>query len=308
MLQFLELGGAQIRTLAGPTARLKGNADVMSPKGFLEGEGQQVEFKSTLSLSKEGAQCLVGFANAKGGRVFFGVRDDGTQVGVDVGQNTIEKLAATLESHIYPSLPLQIETLPLSRGRCIIQVEAPPDVPPVIGAYVCSSAAIDPTKPVKVADVQAYRRVGRQTQKVDLMWLRGRLPSDPVVLIDGRDVETTKGVPSVMRCSVWLTDSTGPAYAIGVATDPIVTVDRQVARDLPASSGSRSVPIDLKVNFGELRPASLWLVATYRDDWGCVWESKRRVLVEYGSTPSLQPTSEHKRRLIELPPKNLLIT
>ena len=55
-------------------------------------ESQSVEFKQSLSqgLCRAGTQSLVAFANRDGGRVLFGVTNDGTLKGVTVGETTLE--------------------------------------------------------------------------------------------------------------------------------------------------------------------------------------------------------------------------
>ena len=72
------------------------------------GESQTVEFKETLSsgAQREAMESLVAFANTDGGRVFFGVRDDGFVRGVEIGKDTLENMANKVRRHTYPSLPV----------------------------------------------------------------------------------------------------------------------------------------------------------------------------------------------------------
>lgn len=135
-----------------------------------EGEGQYLEFKESTALTSKAAQALVSFANAQGGQVFFGVTDQGKPIRVQIGKNTIEELIGELERHIYPSLPLQVDQFPTkteSAGKKVIRVYVPHDVPPIIGAHLYASHALQPDKPVDAAHLQAYRRVGKRTQKID---------------------------------------------------------------------------------------------------------------------------------------------
>ena len=42
------------------------------------GEGQNIEFKQSFAEKKEAIESLCAFANAEGGTVFLGIRDDGS--------------------------------------------------------------------------------------------------------------------------------------------------------------------------------------------------------------------------------------
>lgn len=64
------------------------------------GEGQHIEFKESLSTLKKAIKTLASFGGqARGGWLFFGVYDDGTIKGIDVGKNTIEKLANDIKEN-----------------------------------------------------------------------------------------------------------------------------------------------------------------------------------------------------------------
>lgn len=107
-----------------------------------------------------------------------------------------------------------------------------------------------------------------------------------------------------MRCLVG--GGTGPAYAIRVSTEPAVTQEREVARDLPAASGKlHYTKVELELNLAGEGPGDFWLIATYRDDWSCEWQSRRTMGVDWGPQPRVQGTSELTRRIITFPPKYL---
>lgn len=57
-----------------------------------QGEGQRVEFKRSLAELETGARTVTAMANADGGIVLFGVRDDGTISGVEMGAQTKERV------------------------------------------------------------------------------------------------------------------------------------------------------------------------------------------------------------------------
>lgn len=143
-----------------------------------EVEGQSVEFKTSLAEEADGIQALVAFANSRGGTVFFGVRDDGTVAGVDVGANTVENLACAIRDHTYPSLPVFVDEKAHGE-RNVVVAEVGADIPPVVGVYLYSSERLRSDAETESSQVQAFRRVGRVTQKEDFMRLRAPQPSDP---------------------------------------------------------------------------------------------------------------------------------
>nr|NIN68153.1 hypothetical protein [Anaerolineae bacterium]NIN98244.1 hypothetical protein [Anaerolineae bacterium]NIQ81171.1 hypothetical protein [Anaerolineae bacterium] len=147
-----------------------------------QGESQTVEFKESLTSSakRKAIEAMVAFANSEGGWLFFGVTNDGVLKGVQIGGDTLEKLAVEIRDHTYPSLPVVIEAIPgRDRRRHIVGVQVPADVPPAIGVYLYSKESIAVGRQVDAGALQAFRRVGRMNQKEDFMRLRRPLPSDP---------------------------------------------------------------------------------------------------------------------------------
>jgi len=86
-----------------------------------QGEGQTVEFKASMSAVEEGIDSLCAFANADGGTVFFGVRDDKTIVGLSVGANTLEELANKIARSFFPRTVPRIDEFSLS-NRTILAI------------------------------------------------------------------------------------------------------------------------------------------------------------------------------------------
>lgn len=75
------------------------------------GESQTIEYKRSLAESDKAIQEIVSFANADGGILFFGVADDGTMIGVEVGKISLEKLSNKITTAtdpvIYPSITVE---------------------------------------------------------------------------------------------------------------------------------------------------------------------------------------------------------
>lgn len=85
------------------------------------GEGQHVEFKISFAEEDKAIESLCAFTHAEGGRVFFGVSDNGNIVGVSIGKNTIENFANKLRSSTQPSLNPTIEAVDVE-GKTIVIV------------------------------------------------------------------------------------------------------------------------------------------------------------------------------------------
>lgn len=148
------------------------------------GEGQSCEFKESLSsgLQMAGIEALVAFANAQGGNLLFGVRDNGDVLGVQIGSTTLEDLATKITQHTYPSLPHQLYAETVG-GKTVLRVEAYADSPPLAGCYLRSNAPLDPDQPAATTVLQAFRRVGRTSQRVDFMLLRQPRSDEPDVVV-----------------------------------------------------------------------------------------------------------------------------
>jgi len=267
-------------------------------------ERQRVEFKKSLALVKDCAKAAVAFANAGGGLIFVGV-DDGTRdiVGIDVGKFNRERFANDIESYIYPHLPLFIEDLTCSNGRQIVAVEVPADSPPLVGAYLLGTDKLQPNQRVDASRLQAFRRVGRTSQKVDFMWLRGAQASDPRVLISVTGRKAAPILPASIGGVVWV--ESGTAHDVSIKADPDVYSSGHNALVLPRSDRVHSMGFDLEVRGSTAStPESLWIKACYRDDWGFGWEAKRLVqLIPEGDIVSAEAGVEFERRIVAFPLK-----
>jgi len=113
-----------------------------------QGEGQRLEFKRSLAELEDSICTAAAFANAEGGTLLFGVRADGTVVGVTLGANTREQVVNTIVDNTDPPLYPQVEYLDLD-GRMVIAVTVAPghDQP-------------------HLAYGRAYRRVGAVTAQL----------------------------------------------------------------------------------------------------------------------------------------------
>jgi ATP-dependent DNA helicase RecG len=74
-----------------------------------QGEGQRLKFKQSLAELEDGVCTVTAFANAEGGVLLFGVRADGTVIGVTLGANTREQVVNIIVDNTDPPLYPQVE-------------------------------------------------------------------------------------------------------------------------------------------------------------------------------------------------------
>ena len=68
-------------------------------------EGETIEFKKSLAELKEGLVSVAAILNKHGaGEVWFGVRHDGTAVGLDVSEKTLRDISQSIGAHIEPKI------------------------------------------------------------------------------------------------------------------------------------------------------------------------------------------------------------
>lgn len=85
-------------------------------------ENEQVEFKKTTSELKEGIISLSSMLNKSGyGILYFGVKNDGTIFGQQIGQDTTGDISRAIRNHLKPRVIPQIEIVKTD-GKEIIKV------------------------------------------------------------------------------------------------------------------------------------------------------------------------------------------
>ena len=89
------------------------------------GESETLEFKESTGTRREASMTMCAFLNQSGGQVLFGVKDDGSVVGQQVGERTIEELSAELR-RIDPTAFPSIERVSVNDGREVIVVSTSP--------------------------------------------------------------------------------------------------------------------------------------------------------------------------------------
>ena len=118
------------------------------------GESGKVEFKKSLNLSESIGKTISSFSNASGGTIVIGVTDSGNIKGVDIGKNTLEKLANRIKHHTDPKIFPNITTEKIdNKDVVIIKLNESPE------------------KPVFYRK-KAYKRVGKSTHKLNSSEIR----------------------------------------------------------------------------------------------------------------------------------------
>ncbi len=112
------------------------------------GESETQEFKKTTGERRAGTQTLCGMLNHRGGRVLYGVLPDGTARGQDVGERTIEDLAAEIAAIDPPVFPT-VDRISVGDTREVLVV----------------TVSQGPSRPYSYKG-QAYRRVGSTTREM----------------------------------------------------------------------------------------------------------------------------------------------
>lgn len=85
------------------------------------GESELLEFKRSTGSLREAAATICAFLNGRGGQIFFGVADDASIVGQQVGNNTIDDIARELQEIEPPACPA-IEQVPIGSDKAVIVV------------------------------------------------------------------------------------------------------------------------------------------------------------------------------------------
>lgn len=110
-----------------------------------QGESETLEFKRSTGTRRKGAQTICAMLNHRGGQVLFGVTPEGTIIGQDVSDRTIEQLSEEFRN-IEPTILPEIRRVPVTKRLEVLAV----------------SVKQGPFRPYRYRG-SAYRRVGNTT-------------------------------------------------------------------------------------------------------------------------------------------------
>ena len=83
-------------------------------------ESEAIEFKKSLAELSEGLISIAAILNKHGGgELWFGVKNDGRPVGMDVSETTLRKVSQAIAAHIEPKIYPEVSTVTLDGKSCI---------------------------------------------------------------------------------------------------------------------------------------------------------------------------------------------
>ncbi|QTN31224.1 putative DNA binding domain-containing protein [Akkermansiaceae bacterium] len=83
-------------------------------------ESETIEFKKSLAELSEGLNSVAAILNKHGGgELWFGIRNDGRPVGMDVSETTLRKVSQAIAAHIEPKIYPEVSTVLLDGKSCI---------------------------------------------------------------------------------------------------------------------------------------------------------------------------------------------
>jgi len=86
------------------------------------GESANIEFKESLKLHNQIGEAVSGLSNSKGGIIIIGATDSGKILGVNIGNNTLERLANRIKQDTDPSIYPKISSKKID-GKDMILIE-----------------------------------------------------------------------------------------------------------------------------------------------------------------------------------------
>ena len=86
-------------------------------------ECETIEFKKTTSELKKGIISIASILNKHSkGIVYFGVKDNGDVVGVDIGDDTLRKISSSIRNNIQPSIIFDVNLKATIDGKSFIEI------------------------------------------------------------------------------------------------------------------------------------------------------------------------------------------
>jgi len=93
-------------------------------------ENEKLEFKKTTSELKEGIVSIASMLNKHGvGELYFGVRNDGSPLGMDISEKTLRDISQAVANHIEPKIYPKISEVYVDEKPCILVVFSGDDSP-----------------------------------------------------------------------------------------------------------------------------------------------------------------------------------
>ncbi|MDR1537342.1 MAG: putative DNA binding domain-containing protein [Clostridiales bacterium] len=119
-------------------------------------ENEKLEFKKTTSELSEGVISMVAILNKHGGgELYFGVRNDGTPLGMDISDKTLRDVSESVANHVEPKIYPQINAVYVGDTHCI-HVEFTGDNAPYYAFGRAYIRVADTDRQMSAAELESY--------------------------------------------------------------------------------------------------------------------------------------------------------
>ena len=83
-------------------------------------ENEKIEFKRSTAELNEGIISIVAMLNKHNyGELYFGIRNDGTPIGMDISEKTLRDISQAIANHIKPQIYPEIKQVLIEEKNCI---------------------------------------------------------------------------------------------------------------------------------------------------------------------------------------------
>ncbi len=214
-----------------------------------DGEGQRTEFKESFSEKREAIESLCAFAHSLGGTVIFGVRDDGSVCGVQLGKKTLEDFANTLKQNTQPLLAPGMTTEEIDDKKVVLV--SIPSFPPshVCFAFNCAFIRVGRTnqhmspEEIRQRHFEGFKAEAQGDSSADI-----KLPSDK----SWQDVEKHRIALYEKSRGLFLVHEWRPSSDPEQVADVVIFLRQHPSADQPLMDGSiKSVDYHLGAKFSD---------------------------------------------------------
>jgi len=134
-------------------------------------ENEKLEFKRSTAELKEGIISIAAMLNKHGGgELYFGIRNDGTPVGMDISEKTLRDISQAVANHIEPQIYPKINEVFIGEKACI-HVGFTGEAPPYYAYGRAYTRVADEDKLLYPAELENYiikKNIGRDSWDSDL--------------------------------------------------------------------------------------------------------------------------------------------
>jgi ATP-dependent DNA helicase RecG len=119
-------------------------------------ENEKLEFKKTTAELNEGVISMAAILNKHGGgELYFGIRNDGTPLGMDISDKTLRDVSEAVASHIEPKIYPEINAVYVGDKHCI-HVKFSGDNPPYYAYGRAYVRVADADRQMSAAELESY--------------------------------------------------------------------------------------------------------------------------------------------------------